>query len=621
MSESGVSRVAASPRARLADARILTAAGILAALAVGVSAGYWMRGRGAVLAPPSPAAASFLQVTDFPGVERQPCLSPDGKSVVYVSDASGNDDLYLLRVGGRNPVNLTADSPAPDYAPSFSPDGTEIAFRSERAGGGVFVMEATGESVRRVSDLGQDPSWSPDGRELLVSTEAIVDPMSRIGSAELWAIDVETGHRRRVTMTDAVGPRASPHGQRIAYWSRKSGRPDRDIYTVRADAKDATEKDEVAVTHDSAVDWNPVWSPDGRFLYFSSNRGGTLNLWRVPIDEKAGQTLGPPEPVTTPSTWSGWISFSRDGSKLAFADLDDRSTVWVAGFDVRTEKVQGAARRLLRARGILSIDWSPDAASLAFTQRGQPWETLGVVKADGSGLARLTEASYFSRLPAWSPDGARIAFYSTREGETALWTIRPDGSGLQRVSKPGPGIVYPAWSPDGTRIAVSRGDRLAFYEGGAGLPADPVGPEIDVGRLAGDASKPSSASEFLPFGWSPDGRRIVGERRHSLAGALYGRRGVVLVDPATGRDTMASENGSSPEWLPDSRRLLMSSGGAIVILDSSTGATRTVLAKAGLPQSWGHEIALSGDGRHLAWIESQGEGDVWILELRPSSPR
>jgi Tol biopolymer transport system component len=330
-------------------------------------------------------------------------------------------------------------------------------------------------------------------------------------------------------------------------------------------------------------------------------------------------------PVTTPSTWSGWISFSRDGSRLAFADLDDRSSVWTAGFDARAEKVLGSPRRVLRARGILSIDWSPDAAALAFTQRGQPWETLGVVKADGSGLARLTESSYFSRLPAWSPDGERIAFYSTREGETALWTIRPDGSGLQRISKPGPGVVYPAWSPDGSRIAVTIDDGLAFYDLGGALPADPAGPGVRVGGLARDSSKPAFASGFLPYGWSPDGRVIVGEQRRSFSGALYGRRGVVLYEPGTGRDLLVSEDGNSPEWLPDSRRLLMGSGGSIVVLDTATKATRAVLPRAGLPQSWGHEIALSRDGRQLAWIESQGEGDVWILELQahgaePGSP-
>jgi hypothetical protein len=59
----------------------------------------------------------------------------------------------------------------------------------------------------------------------------------------------------------------------------------------------------------------------------------------------------------------------------------------------------------------------------------------------------------------------------------------------------------------------------------------------------------------------------------------------------------------------------MGSDGAIAVLDTATGESRTLLANAGLPQAWGHEIALSSDGRKLAWIEAQGEGDVWILEL------
>jgi hypothetical protein len=52
------------------------------------------------------------------------------------------------------------------------------------------------------------------------------------------------------------------------------------------------------------------------------------------------------------------------------------------------------------------------------------------------------------------------------------------------------------------------------------------------------------------------------------------------------------------------------------VLDTETRATRVVLPEAGLPQSWGREIAVSRDGRLLAWIEAQGEGDVWILELQ-----
>ena len=57
----------------------------------------------------------------------------------------------------------------------------------------------------------------------------------------------------------------------------------------------------VPVTQDPAVDWNPVWAPDGKSLYFLSNRDGVMNLWRVPIDEATGKTLGPAERERLPA--------------------------------------------------------------------------------------------------------------------------------------------------------------------------------------------------------------------------------------------------------------------------------------------------------------------------------
>ena len=86
---------------------------------------------------------------------------------------------------------------------------------------------------------------------------------------------------------DAVQPSWSPHGHRIAYWGMAGESAQRDLWTIDPDAVDPT-KTVVRVNDDAAVDWNPVWSPDGKHLYFGGDADGTLNLWRVPIDERSG---------------------------------------------------------------------------------------------------------------------------------------------------------------------------------------------------------------------------------------------------------------------------------------------------------------------------------------------
>jgi serine/threonine protein kinase len=102
----------------------LVAAGLLTA---GLSL-YLLQRSPQKMSSPTP---TFTRLTSGGGVESFPSLSPDGVSVVYVSEASGNRDIYLQRVGGQKAINLTEDSPADDTQPAFSPDGHRIAFRSE----------------------------------------------------------------------------------------------------------------------------------------------------------------------------------------------------------------------------------------------------------------------------------------------------------------------------------------------------------------------------------------------------------------------------------------------------------------------------------------------------------
>jgi Tol biopolymer transport system component len=561
-----------------------------AAVAAAAAAGYlWAGSSDAEVT--RPLVTSFAQLTDQPGVERQPTISPDGKTVVYVSSARGNSDLYLLRVGGRKAILLTEDSAHDDYAPAFSPDGARIAFRSERAGGGVFVMEATGESVRRVTDAGYDPRWSPDGKELLVADERVADPMSRATVSALWSVNVTDGTRRRIVKGDAVGGRWSPSGRRIVYWGIQTP-PQRDIAIVAADGSGAESPN--WITSDAAVDWSPAWAPDGKYVYFGSSRGGTMNLWRVPVDEGSGRVQGEPEPVTTPAAWSGSFEFSADGRSVVFADLDERTTVWSAGFDPVRGALTSQPRQALHGRAIQSIDISPDGQTIVFSQRQQPWEALGVVRLDGTGWSRLTDGREFHRLPTWSPDGSRLLFYMSRG--TRLWTLRSDGSSLTEIVVPtGEAAAYPVWSPDGTRVAAALETSVAVYDLSTGTPRE-------IQRL-------SDLGDMRPFSWSPDGRWIIGS-------AKFGSRDRLRVlDLQTGTHRLIAQDASSPEWLPDSRRVLFNRSSHIVLLDTVTGHERPIMEIDRPFDQWGRTVALSKDGRSLAYLHFQTEGDIWLMAL------
>jgi len=138
---------------------------VAALLAVGLIGAAFLVGRQtaasgeATDSPPSATFTRFTRLTNQAGLESSPALSPDGELVAYVAFDGDDRDVFLLRVGGQKPINLTEDSPADEQCPAFSPDGRSIAFRSERDGGGLFVMGATSESVRRLTDFGDNPLW------------------------------------------------------------------------------------------------------------------------------------------------------------------------------------------------------------------------------------------------------------------------------------------------------------------------------------------------------------------------------------------------------------------------------------------------------------------------------
>jgi serine/threonine protein kinase len=304
--------------------------GVIAVLGLGVVGGWFLRARAAASLTPR---MHFTQLTYDEGMELQPSIAPEGETFVFTRGGGAGADIYLQRVNGRNAINLTKRCALGDSQPSMSADGSQIAYRSECDGGGIFVMGATGESARRVTGNCFNPSWSPDSKRIACATETVnFTPTSRGQMSELWVVDVATGQRRMILEQDAVQPNWSPNGYRIAYWGMVGESARRDIFTIDPNAEDPS-KTISRVTNDTAVDWNPVWSPDGRYLYYGSDRDGAMNLWRVRIDEQSGKPKGEPEPLTTPARFSGHYSFTKNASRMLYASIDQKDSMRVAQFD------------------------------------------------------------------------------------------------------------------------------------------------------------------------------------------------------------------------------------------------------------------------------------------------
>ena len=210
------------------------------------------------------------------------------------------------------------------------------------------------------------------------------------------------------------------------------------------------------MTNDTAVDWNPVWSPDGKYLYFSSDRSGSMNLWRARIDEETGQTVGEPEPVTTGASGDAmYLTLSADGKRLAYGIRDTRANVMKVAFNPSTRTVVGEPAPVTQgSRSIGAVEVLPDGESLTFHRVGVQ-EDLFTSRSDGTGTRRLTNDRYLDRYARWSPDGSKISFFSNRSGSYQLWTINPDGRGIHQLTKDPSEPVHTVWSPDGLQIAYT----------------------------------------------------------------------------------------------------------------------------------------------------------------------
>jgi len=550
--------------------------------------------------PASLKNLTFTQLTDQSGPEYFPSLSPDGKSVAYTAHVNGNWDIYLQRVGGKNPINLTKDSPANDTQPAFSPDGDRIAFRSDREGAGIFLMGATGENVKRLTDFGFNPAWSPDGNYIACADEGPTDvAFGWNTNSRVWIVSVATGEKRQVTRDDSIQPNWSPHGQRIAYEGRRNA-TQRDIFTIPAQGGEPVE-----VTNDPAMDANPVWSPDGKYLYFASDRSGSMSLWRIPIQEETGKVLGPPEAVSPPSAYSVQMSFSRDGKRMVYSQWLRGANLQQVAFDPVKGTITGQPIAVTKfsSRSVYSPDLSPDGEWLAFGSGGSKQENLFVIRRNGNDQHQLTDDSSKHRGARWSPDGRQIAFYSDRSGKWDVWMINADSSGLHQITYGTDPVIRPIWSPDGSRLAYSNtvGNPAIIEVGKSWQEQTPV----MLPPMAGPGSR------LGVYSWSPDGQKLA-----LLLGPGINpnsSRGIVVYSFDTHQYDQVTDFGDWPAWLNDSRRLLFQLNSEIYLVDTQSKKTEKLLSVA--PNLVGNGFALPRNNRLIYFSIVSAEADIWMMTL------
>lgn len=273
----------------------------------------------------------------------------DGHALVFVSDRSGKLEMWRMApLPKADPVRINAAGPDPG-AIAISPERNRLVYTHWWGKGSIQGISLTGKTAGQTTTLissSRDellPKYSPDGKRMAFQS-------NRSGENEVWISDVDASNSRQLTYcgTWAGSPRWSPDGQKIAFDCDKTGTGPGtwNIYVV-----DSQGGEPVPLTTSSS-NMRPSWSHDGKWIYFGSDRSGSLQIWKIPASG------GKP------------IQLTRKGGEVAYESADGKSIYYTLGFDLWEAPVDGGEEvRVLNS--IYRLNFAPGKQGVYFLDGNQ----------------------------------------------------------------------------------------------------------------------------------------------------------------------------------------------------------------------------------------------------------
>ena len=420
-------------------------------------------------------------------------VSPDGKSIVF--DLLG--DLYAIPIIGGKAVRLTSGM-AWDCMPRWSPDGRSIAFVSDRDGGdNLWLVNADGTGARKITKETDaalsSPAWTPDG-QYIVARRFGPYPSNEnyLTNVPLWMYHVSGGSGLQIFPSTVTrkstnsGPAFSPDG-RILYISTHAGGYTGENYPAyQLTAYDRQAGTETSLTAGAGGAFRPITSRDGRWLVYATRTGPRTALrirdlqtqedrWlvaEIQRDDADGYAPNDVLPGYAFTPDSRAVVF-YGGGKIKRVEVDSR-IVSVIPFSADVEVGMGerlmvplrAADGPLVVTQLLSVSESPDSKRIAFSAVGKVFTASREGNTIGT-PRRLTKGSSREYFPAFSPNGEWVAYVTWSDSAGgALWKARADGTGQPtRLTTDNGRTTRPDWSPDGERIVYTWQPRQAAAGG------------------------------------------------------------------------------------------------------------------------------------------------------------